>query len=197
MALCEAVRYIERAGVQGSIVECGVWRGGSMMAAALTLIDLNAADRDLFLYDTFTEFPEPEDRDQLAWSAVEPEEMYRRITTDEMFDHLPVEQVVAVLEGTGYPAARVHAIQGLVEATIPDQAPDQISLCRLDTDWYRSTLHELEYLFPRIAPGGVLIIDDYGEFLGAREAVDEYFADGRETQLLHRIDASCRLIQKR
>ena len=58
-------------------------------------------------------------------------------------------------------------MRGLVEDTIPAKAPERIALCRLDTDWYESTAHEeLEHLYPCITPGGLLIIDDYGEFLG-------------------------------
>jgi len=56
-----------------------------------------------------------------------------------------------------------------VEETIQNGAPDQISILRLDTDWYESTLHELNHLFPRLSEGGVLIIDDYGHWLGQRE----------------------------
>lgn len=85
-------------------------------------------------------------------------------------------------------------VQGLVEETIPAQAPDLIALCRLDTDWYRSTKHELEHLVGRIVPGGVLIIDDYGEFDGARRAVDEYVAEHDRDWFLHRVDESCRLV---
>ena len=84
-------------------------------------------------------------------------------------------------------------MRGLVEETIPAQAPDQIALLRLDTDLYESTAHEMEHLFPRIAAGGVILIDDYGEFLGARAAVDEYLASSGVTLLLNRIDLSGRL----
>jgi UDP-N-acetylmuramate-alanine ligase len=62
----------------------------------------------------------------------------------------------------GYPSHRIHYHQGLVEETVPAQAPDRIAILRLDTDWYESTRHELEHLYPRLSPGGVLVIDDYG-----------------------------------
>ena len=82
---------------------------------------------------------------------------------------------------------------GRVEDTIPDQAPARIALLRLDTDWYESTRHELEQLWPRLAPGGVLIVDDYGHWQGARQAVDEYFAAHRVPMLLNRIDYTGRI----
>ena len=87
----------------------------------------------------------------------------------------------------------VHFVPGPVEQTLPDHAPDPIAILRLDTDWYASTRHELEHLFPRVAPGGVLIVDDYGHWEGARRAVDEYFARSDDRILLQRIDYTGRI----
>lgn len=196
MALCDAVRYIVRNGIEGTIVECGVWRGGSMMAAASTLVELGASDRELYLFDTFTEFPKPEARDRHAWADGTPDELYETITTHPVFAHIPIEQVRALVESTGHPSERIHIIQGLVEDTIPERAPERIALCLLDTDWYRSTKHELEHLYERISPGGVLIIDDYGEYEGARDATDEFLATLPDPPLLHRVDTSCRVAVK-
>jgi hypothetical protein len=81
--------------------------------------------------------------------------------------------------------------------TVPARAPERIAFLRLDTDWYESTKHELEHLFPRLVPGGVLIIDDYGHWQGARKAVDEYFAAQTHKPLLHRIDQTGRCVIKR
>ena len=79
------------------------------------------------------------------------------------------------MASTGYPPDRVRYVKGPVERTIPDRLPGgPIALLRLDTDWYESTRHELLHLFPLLSPGGVLIIDDYGHWSGARKAVDEY-----------------------
>ena len=69
---------------------------------------------------------------------------------------------------TGYPAEHLHLIRGKVEDTIPGASPSQIAILRLVTDWYESTTHELIHLFPKISVGGVLIIDDYGFWEGAR-----------------------------
>ena len=82
----------------------------------------------------------------------------------------------------------------MVEETIPDGAPEQIALCRLDTDWYESTIHEMEHLYPRMTPGGVLLIDDYGHFMGCKRAVDEYIEKNQRALLLNRIDFTGRLI---
>jgi hypothetical protein len=98
------------------------------------------------------------------------------------------------LRQTGYPLERLHFEQGDVLQTIPHAAPDTIALLRLDTDWYESTRHELDHLFPRLSKGGVLIIDDYGHWEGARRAVDEFF--GESGPLLHRIDYTGRALVK-
>jgi hypothetical protein len=100
------------------------------------------------------------------------------------------------MKETGYSMDKVHLVKGKVEDTIPATIPNEIALLRLDTDWYESTLHELVHLYPRLKPGGVLIIDDYGHWRGARQAVDEYFEKHGIRGLLNRIDYTCRIMVK-
>ena len=90
----------------------------------------------------------------------------------------------------------IFLIKGKVENTLRNKKklPKKISILRLDTDFYESTKIELEILYPRIQSGGVLIIDDYGEWQGARKAVDEYFGNGMP--FLHIVDQSCRYLIK-
>ena len=97
---------------------------------------------------------------------------------------------------TGYPERLVHYPMGQVEETLPNLAPARISLLRLDTDWYESTRHELAHLYPRVVSGGVIIIDDYGYWKGARKAVDEFLRSIPDPLLLHRIDDTCRALVK-
>ncbi len=189
-SLVNAVTYIDRCGISGDIVECGVWRGGSMMAAALTMIKLGSLTRDLYLFDTFEGMPEPGPNDTDP-SGSGPIEGLANITSD--YYAVSVEQVRKNLHITGYPSERVRLIQGPVESTIPERAPERIALLRLDTDWYESTRHELVHLFPLLTVGGVLIIDDYGHFPGARRAVDEYLAAEDVPILLNRIDYTGRI----
>ena len=199
-ALCDAVEHVTKAGTPGAIVECGVWKGGSMMAAALTLENNNATDRDLYLFDTFEGMPPPTQEDAFsAYDGYNPVKHWRRRQrpdgTNE-WHHVPAERVRANVLATGYPPARTHLVEGRVEDTIPAGAPDQIAVLRLDTDWYASTKHELEHLYPRLQPGGVLILDDYGHYEGARKAVDEYFEQHAPKPLLTRIDYTGRLAVK-
>jgi len=191
--LIEAVRYLTRAAIPGAIVECGVWKGGSMAAAARTLLQMKDVSRDLYLFDTFRGMTEPgtEDVDYAGNHA-------SKVCADWVGDNgawceAPLERVKEVLYATGYPKERIHFIEGRVENTIPASAPESIALLRLDTDWYESTRHELIHLFPRLARAGVLIIDDYGHWQGARKACDEFFEQSRVPILLNRIDAGGRV----
>jgi hypothetical protein len=190
--LRQAVIYVVKAEIPGAIVECGVWRGGSMLAVATTLVSLGVTDRDLYLFDTFTTMPPPGEED-VSVLGQPVADFYDDALKSPVFAYLPMEEVKALLAKTGYPAERMHFVKGMVEDTIPDQAPEQIALCRLDTDLYVSTVHEMRHLFPRIPEGGVLLVDDYGEYLGARKAVDEYFAQHGIDILLNRIDMTGRL----
>jgi len=91
----------------------------------------------------------------------------------------------------------IFLIKGKVEDTLKNKRklPKKISILRLDTDFYESTKIELEILFPRLVKGGVLIVDDYGFWKGAKKAVDEYFCSYR--QFMHYVDHSCRLLIKK
>lgn len=202
-ALVQAVRYCVRRGLSGAFAECGVWRGGSVLAMILTLQDLGADDRDVYLYDTFEGMTAPTDRDRSRFDPaatktwVEAERRNVRPWSDlfnpKVFNEADVRKTVL---STGYPEARVHFVRGPVEMTLPESAPDQLALLRLDTDWYESTRHELEHLYPRLADGGVLVIDDYGHWEGARRAVDEYFEEHGPPLLLNRIDYTGRIAVK-
>ena len=197
-SLLEVVDYLEHSKIPGSFVECGVWRGGSMMAAAYALLEKNQTNRELWLYDTYTGMTAPSDEDVSRSGVKASSKFEKRATGDDSSTWClaDLKDVTTNMEQTKYPMERVHLVEGKVEETIPDQAPEQIALLRLDTDWYESTKHELEQLYPRIPKGGVVIIDDYGDWVGARKACDEYFAQLETPYFLHRIDDTARLLIK-
>jgi len=197
-ALWQAVEYIARARVPGDVVECGVWRGGSSMLAALAL--LHTCDkRPMWLYDTYEGMPAPSERDRQwngksAGDKLATQERIPGVFNDWAFATLDdVERQMAKVE---YPRDLLEFVRGPVEETIPGHCPAVISLLRLDTDWYDSTRHELEHLWPRLSVGGVLIIDDYGHWQGAREATDEFFSAHGLREMLHRIDYTGRIAIK-
>jgi O-methyltransferase len=194
-ALIQAVRYVSANAIPGAIVECGVWKGGSMAAVAKTLLQMQDVTRDLNLFDTFEGMSEPTATD-VDYSGRQASELVLENVGVRCVD-APIERVKSLLFDTGYPKQKLNFIQGKVEDTIPGSAPESISLLRLDTDWYESTKHELIHLFPRLTQGGVIIIDDYGHWKGARQACDEYFAQNRIPILLNRIDYTGRIALKR
>ena len=191
-ALRESVKYIIRHNVPGSIVECGVWKGGSMMTVAKTLLELET-ERDLYLFDTFEGMPPPTAVDVDLY-GVQADVLLK---TNPMTPAIaPFEEVCRNMYSTGYNPARINLVRGKVEDTLPRAAPREIALLRLDTDWYQSTLHELVHLYPRLIKGGILIIDDYGHFVGSKKAVDEYFQKNGIPIFLNRIDYTGRLAVK-
>ncbi|MCH7555588.1 MAG: class I SAM-dependent methyltransferase [Proteobacteria bacterium] len=194
LGLESAVRYLVRGGIAGAFVECGVWRGGSMMAMALTLLDEGAAERELFLCDTYEGMPEPSAEDiGVTGKSAHPTWKKRLADGKSQWCRAGIEEVRANLSSTGYDGARMHFLKGRVQDTLPDDRIGPIALLRLDTDWYDSTKWELEQLYPQLATGGVLIIDDYGRWQGCRKAVDEYFAAQGINMLLGRIDSYARM----
>ena len=191
-ALYEATRYVVAEGIPGAFVECGVWRGGSLLVIARELRKMQVHDRELYGFDTFTGMTEPSAAD-VRYDG--------KLATERGAMHLPdawaPERVASLVMSTGYHSSRLHLIAGPVEQTLPEQAPEQIALLRLDTDWYESTRHELRELYPRLASGGVLIVDDYGHWRGARKATDEYLATLDErAPMLVRVDYSVRIAVK-
>ena len=169
-----------------------------MLSVALRLNEKKAANRDLWLYDTFEGMPAPDENDFSKRSGPAQKKFDDVKISDSASDwcRATLDDVQANIRIANYPADKIHFIKGKVEDTIPAQMPNSIALLRLDTDWYASTKHELEHLFPLLIPGGVLIIDDYGHWEGCRKAVDEYFAAQAKKPLLVRVDYTGRVAIK-
>lgn len=163
------------------------------MLAALTLEQIGAVPRDIYLFDTFSGMTEPTAED-IAVDGRSASSLLEASSADSTFRGVaPLEVVQSNFAKLDYPRKHVHFVEGLVEDTLPAAAPTEIAVLRLDTDWYRSTKHELEHLVPHVAPGGVILIDDYGVWQGARKAVDEYLNETSLPILLNRVDHTGRI----
>jgi hypothetical protein len=202
-ALWGAVRHVVAESVPGAVVEAGVWRGGSMLLAAFALLGQQQTDRELWMYDTFEWSWDPpgaqdgythDDADmRAAWVAAHTASGAIKYGGVEENHESVLERVAA----SGYPRERIFAVPGLVQDTIPDRVPERIAVLRLDTDQYESTLHELTHLYPRVSPGGIIVVDDYGKHAGATRAVDDYFsAPEIATPFLVRVDIQGRIAIK-
>jgi O-methyltransferase len=175
-----SVKYAENNNIQGSFVECGTWRGGNVIAASLAYKKY-FKKQNIYIYDTFSGMSEPND--------IVDKSVFLGDTSKNVFNkhqeknynswcYASLDEVKENFKKAGLPLENVNFIKGKVEDTLKVQSnlPEKISVLRLDTDWYESTLVELEVLYPKLEIGGVLLIDDYGYWDGAREAVENYFS---------------------
>lgn len=204
-SLYQASRYVAEHQIPGDFVECGVWRGGSSLLAAMTLREFDKAPkprllgrrpkpRHFWLYDTFEGMTAPTaaDVDKEGNSAQFYLDQY---ADDGRWCYADVADVKNTFASNGFSDDQVTLVQGDVLETLKRQVPKSISILRLDTDWYESTKLELEVLYPLLVPGGVLIIDDYGHWEGSRQAVDEFFST-RPPLLLNRVSYAVRMAVK-
>ena len=195
-ALYNAVNYVIDNQIPGDFVECGVWKGGSSMLIAACLNVRNVLDRKLFVYDTFSGMTKPGEEDVNLFGEKATDKFAKKATGEDSADwaYASLEEVKINMRKTGFPEENIIYVQGKVEDTLPKKAPEgDISLLRLDTDWYESTKHELLHLYPKLVPQGVLILDDYGHWGGAKQATLEYFAESSEQILLNKIDYAARI----
>lgn len=196
-AIIEAVRYLDRNKINGALVECGVWRGGCVMAMAEShRLWSGQISREIYLYDTFEGMSKPTDLDirDNGINAVDTFQEYE--LEDRKWCYASYEDVNENLKKLDIDLNKVRLIKGMVEDTIPLSTPESIALLRLDTDWYESTKHCMEHLFPLLVKGGVLILDDYGTWEGAKQAVDEYIEKYNVPILLNAVNKTVRVAIK-
>jgi hypothetical protein len=182
--LAVACKYLSLRRVEGDIVESGVWRGGSALVCAYFL----RAGQSLYLFDTYAGMTRPGKEDfrigendnsntLKKWSSLKDGETsnWVKATLNEVqrnFDKFDLLN------------NRIQFIEGKVEETIPKVIlPRKLALVRIDTDFYSSTKIALEIFWPKLSPGGILILDDYAHWDGARRAADEFFAESPQLMI--------------
>lgn len=197
-ALLNALKYAASNNIEGDCVECGVWRGGNLILMRKYL-DKIGSSRKVYGYDTFEGMSEPTEVDV---------DLYGNKASEKMKGQAKHEKLSNIHAFAGFDSVsrnlnQVNAHQGVIlvkgkvedSLLVEENIPDKISILRLDTDWYESTKIELERLYPKLSTGGVLIIDDYGHYKGAKKAVDEYFLG--QNVWFHYVDYTCRLLIKK
>lgn len=193
-SLIDSVRHTIDNKITGCFVECGVWRGGSIMAIIKTLQQMNITDREIHLFDTFEGLNTPTEFDVRESGEIASKLDYAKAGKDP---RVKIDNVMQRIHDIGYPKDKIIFHVGEVEKTLPKEPINNIALLRLDTDWYESTKIEMEYLYPQLVDGGILIIDDYGIWKGAKKAVDEYFQNNNLHLFLSRINTvGTRLVVK-
>lgn len=178
--LYSAARKLEKQACSGLFIELGTALGGSAMVLAAA----KRPERRLLLYDVFGQIPPPSVLD-----GSKAQQRYAEIRTgaakgigDGIYYGYQANLLAQVQQRFGQlgfdpPTQNLHFVQGLYEETLVVEEP--VALAHIDCDWYDSVKVCLERIVPHLAPGGVLVLDDYHQWPGCKLAVDEYFADRR------------------
>jgi len=192
-------KYILENNLDGDFVECGVWRGGNSIVAAW-MFKLYNSNKKVYLYDTFQGMTPPTKMDielngkRTASEKLAEEELIKdRGFAQNVWCYASLDDVKNNFSKAGLLSANVEFIQGDVLQTLDQTIPDRIAVLRLDTDWYESTKKEMDVLYEKIIPKGILMIDDYGHWGGSKKAVDEYFEENKNRPFLQYIDYTGRL----
>jgi len=155
--LISLIKKVDDRGIEGSLVECGVWKCG--MVGLMSLCSYN---RKIFGFDSFEGMPEPSSIDGPSSSGWRGQLL---VSLDE------AEKNLSVIGATN-----VNLVKGLFDKTLPAYKKNlgKIAILRLDGDWYESTMTCLNELYDLVEPGGYVIIDDYGHWAGCKKATDEF-----------------------
>lgn len=153
--------------VAGDLIETGVWRGGCCILMRGVLKAYNDGHRKVFVADSFEGLPPPSSK----------------VRQDRFDFHHWFKPVLAVSEKQvrenfrryGLLDERVVFVKGFFKDTL-HKLDGPFALIRLDGDMYESTMNALEALYPKLSPGGFVVIDDYGLLANCRQAVDDYRA---------------------
>ena len=200
----EMIEYVVENNIEGDIVECGVWKGGSVGMMARSLLNQNVESRKLHLFDAFDDICEPDYRvdgdraikevggTDFAQGKLEPVKgIYNYLGKD---GHGTMEECKELLiDKIKYPMENIEFHQGWFQDTLVgiEDEINKISLLRIDADWYASTKVCLDSLYQLVSKGGVIIIDDYLAYDGCEKAVDEFFLNQEFKPFFNFVDKEC------
>ncbi|MBL7701559.1 MAG: class I SAM-dependent methyltransferase [Ferruginibacter sp.] len=176
--------------INGSIIECGVWRGGMIAGIA----DVMGNARNYYLFDSFEGLPDAKEIDgqtAIAWQADK--------TSAGYYDNCKAEMEWAQKAiGLAGVTNKTSFIKGWFDDTVPQfKADEPIAVLRLDGDWYDSTMVCLDHLFPKVAEGGLIILDDYYAWDGCSKALHDYLSKHkRPERIVQAYSSGCYLIKK-
>ncbi len=156
-------RAVDVREIPGAVVECGVWRGGGLAMMGAACADVGTP-RDFWAFDSFAGLPPPGDNDTESEHG-------------SYFEGLNLGDPAMVREiwhRLGLPPERLRIMPGWFEDTVPSAPVGQIALLHADGDWYDSVMVVLDALYDKVAPGGVIVVDDYHYWEGSRRAVNDF-----------------------
>jgi O-methyltransferase len=153
-------------GVPGDFIETGIWRGGSVILMRAILKAYGVTDRTVFAADSFEGLPKPDagsypaDKGDRHWT-------YKQLAVS-------LEEVRANFDRYGLLDDQVRFLKGWFKDTLPEAPIERLAVVRLDGDMYESTMTAMKALYPKLQPGGFLIVDDYGALKGCKQAIEDY-----------------------
>jgi O-methyltransferase len=166
--------------VPGDVIETGAWRGGATIFMRGVLKAHQVSDRTVWVADSFEGLPKPN------------ADKYPADAGDKHHEHAPLavslEEVRSNFERYGLLDDQVKFLKGWFKDTLPSAPIKQLAVARLDGDMYESTIDALTHLYPKLSPGGFLIVDDYGAVAGCKQAVEDYRRQQRITAPIETID---------
>jgi len=193
VTLYEQAVYCEINNIEGDFVECGVWKGGAVGVMAIANKNYSQTERKLHLFDVFDDICEPNPKvdgkraidDVLKFSNKNESDITGKVEAIKgIYDIFGGHGTVTIcnellVNKIGYHSDNIIYHIGWFQDTIPAHAHDieKIAILRLDGDWYDSIKIPLQYLYPKVVSGGIIIIDDYGYYEGCTKAVNEYLAE--------------------
>lgn len=177
----QCIRQILREDVPGDLIECGVWRGGVTIFMKACLVAYgDTRNRTVWVADSFQGLPKPnpgaypEDAGLDLWRwrqlAVSLDEVRANFAKYGLLDH------------------EVRFLKGWFKDTLPSAPIEALALLRIDADLYDSTMDALRWLYPKVSPGGYVIIDDYGAIPACRKAVEDFRANQGIREKMHMVD---------
>jgi O-methyltransferase len=182
--LHELTERVGRLGIEGDIVECGVYRGGSAAVLGWSMLRLPGDPRRLWLFDSFAGMPPAGDRDGEFSHTLEGRYVGSAELTKRLLNH------------AGVPRQRYEVVTGLFSDTFPTISTPRTALLHVDCDFYEPVKLTLEKFFPALTPGGFVVLNDYGIYKGARAATDEFLhAQGLDIEPVA-IDPTASFFQK-
>ena len=197
--LLQSLRHLKNKKIDGDYVECGVWKGGNIILFKKFIENEDEnSKKNIFAFDTYEGMTEPDKNDYDISSNIPANILLKgdKVKQTNLWGICNLENVKKNIQSCFKGTENIKFIKGPVETTLDDtkNLPDKISLLRLDTDWYNSTKKELDVLYDKVTPGGIIIIDDYGHWGGSKKAVDDFFLN--KYVWMHYVDYACRLIIK-
>lgn len=164
--LQHCIETVIRDGVPGDLIETGVWRGGACIFMKAVLKAHGVHDRTVWLADSFEGLPPP-DAERYPADAGDEHHKNPRL-------QVTLENVKANFEKYGLLDDRVRFLKGWFKDTLPSAPIERLAILRLDGDMYESTWQAIEALYPRLSPGGFVIVDDYSVVEGCRKAIEDF-----------------------